>query len=45
MVAAGAAHTIALKKDGTVWSWGYNGYGRLGDGTTDTKYYPVQVVT
>ena len=45
MVAAGSAHTIALKKDGTVWVWGYNNEGELGDGTTVTKYYPVQVQT
>ena len=45
MVAAGTAHTIALKKDGTVWTWGYNANGELGDGTSVTKYYPVQVVT
>ena len=45
MVAAGGRHTVALKKDGTVWTWGYNANCELGDGTTDTKYYPVQVVT
>ena len=26
----GETHTIALKKDGTVWAWGYNSYGQLG---------------
>ena len=45
MIASGGAFTVALKKDGTVWAWGYNGTGELGDGTTATKYYPVQVVT
>ena len=45
MVAAGGRHTVALKKDGTVWTWGYNANCELGDGTTDTKYYPVQVQT
>ncbi len=43
MVAAGGGHTVALKKDGTVWSWGNNGVGQLGDGTSVTKAYPVQV--
>ena len=42
-VAAGASHTIALKSDGTVCAWGYNGYGQLGDGTMADRYAPVQV--
>ncbi|MFA7150813.1 MAG: prepilin-type N-terminal cleavage/methylation domain-containing protein [Candidatus Paceibacterota bacterium] len=42
-VAAGYHHTLALKSDGTVYSWGYNEYGALGDGTTTNKYTPVQV--
>ncbi|MCM2357051.1 MAG: zinc-ribbon domain-containing protein [Geobacteraceae bacterium] len=32
-VAAGALHTLALKSDGTVWSWGSNEHGQLGDAT------------
>lgn len=43
-VAAGAEHTIALKNGGTVWAWGANANGRLGDGTTTTRFMPVQVV-
>jgi alpha-tubulin suppressor-like RCC1 family protein len=31
-VAAGAYHSLALKSDGTVWAWGYDGYGELGNG-------------
>jgi alpha-tubulin suppressor-like RCC1 family protein len=42
-VAAGGLHTVALKSDGTVWDWGYNGYGELGDGTTTQRNTPVQV--
>ena len=34
-VAAGYAHTLALRSDGTVWSWGGNWEGQLGDGTTE----------
>ena len=34
-VAAGLDHTVAVKSDGTLWAWGGNGYGQLGDGTTD----------
>ena len=33
----------AIKTDGTLWSWGYNGYGLLGDGTTITRSSPVQI--
>ncbi len=42
-VAGGFYHTIALKNDGTVWAWGYNGYGQLGDGTITNRSNPVQV--
>ena len=44
-VSAGSlgCHTLALKRDGTVWAWGCNFYGQLGDGTTEHKPYPVQV--
>jgi alpha-tubulin suppressor-like RCC1 family protein len=30
-----------LTGDGEIWSWGYNGYGTLGDGTTTTRTSPV----
>jgi hypothetical protein len=38
-----ASHTIALKGDGMVWTWGNNDYGQLGDGTTTARRTPVQV--
>ena len=41
-VSASINHTIALKSDGTVWCWGGNFSGVLGDGTTIRKYLPVQ---
>jgi hypothetical protein len=34
---------LALKSDGTVWAWGWNAYGQLGDRTTTNRYTPVQV--
>ena len=43
MIAAGRDHTVALRSDGTVWAWGNNCFGRLGDGTTTDRRTPVQV--
>jgi alpha-tubulin suppressor-like RCC1 family protein len=34
-VAAGGDTSYALKSDGTVWAWGYDGQGQLGNGTSD----------
>ncbi len=36
-------HSLALKADGTVWAWGFNSSGQLGDGTTTDRSSPVQV--
>jgi alpha-tubulin suppressor-like RCC1 family protein len=41
--AAGYQHTLALKSDGTLWAWGWNNYGQLGDGTTVNKSTPVAI--
>ena len=43
-VAAGGSHSLAVREDGTVWAWGSNFNGRLGDGTTTSRSSPVQVV-
>jgi len=49
-ISAGGGHTMALRNDGTVWAWGANGVGQLGDGTggwdddaTFSRSTPVQV--
>jgi alpha-tubulin suppressor-like RCC1 family protein len=40
-VAGGYRHTAAIKTDGTLWTWGRNSYGRLGDNTTTDRLIPV----
>jgi len=43
-ISAGCAQNLAVKSDGTVWAWGNNEHGELGDGTTENRTRPVQVV-
>jgi len=38
-----AGHSLALRADGTVWAWGLNNCGQLGDGTTTNRLTPVKV--
>lgn len=42
-VDAGDNFMVALTDQGTVYTWGKNNYGQLGDGTTTTSFTPVQV--
>ncbi|KWV30109.1 RCC1 domain-containing protein [Micromonospora rifamycinica] len=42
-VAAGYWHSLALRSDGTVVSWGSNTESQLGDGTTINRAVPVRV--
>jgi alpha-tubulin suppressor-like RCC1 family protein len=42
-IAAGGYHALALRSDGTVWAWGSNNHGELGDGTTMDRSTTVQV--
>lgn len=41
--ANGYSHMAAVRSDGTLWTWGNNTAGQLGDGTTTTRISPVQV--
>jgi hypothetical protein len=43
-VSAGGRHTMAIKKDGSLWAWGWNYYGQLGDGTKTEKTTPVKIM-
>jgi len=42
-VSVGSGHMLALHGDGTVWTWGAGSYGALGQGSTQDRYYAVQV--
>ena len=42
-VAAGIRHTLARRSDGTLWGWGDNFYGQLGDGTATNRVFPVLI--
>ncbi len=44
-VAASNAHTLAVASDGTVYDWGWNQYGQLGNNTTTNSSVPVAVQT
>jgi alpha-tubulin suppressor-like RCC1 family protein len=43
VVAGGGVHSLAVKTDGTLWTWGQNGSGRLGQNNTVYRSSPVQV--
>jgi len=44
-VSAGYFHVIAIKNNGTLWAWGRNNNGQLGDGTTTNRNVPIQIGT
>ncbi len=47
LVAAGGEHYLAVKSDGTLWAWGSNSYGQIGDGKLETAkcLKPVKVTS
>ena len=45
-VASGFYHTAAIKTDGTLWTWGHNSQGQLGDGSSIVhRSSPIQTVS
>jgi alpha-tubulin suppressor-like RCC1 family protein len=41
--AAGRVHSMAVTEDGTLWTWGHGGYGRLGHGDEEPPLVPTRV--
>ena len=44
-VAVGYANVFAIADNGTLWAWGRNNFGQLGDGTTENRLVPTQIGT
>jgi alpha-tubulin suppressor-like RCC1 family protein len=44
-ISTGSYHVAAIKTDGTLWMWGFNSSGQLGNNTTTHRSSPVQIVT
>jgi hypothetical protein len=42
-IATSTTHMVAVKIDGSIWTWGANGTGQLGDGTTTSRSSPATV--
>jgi alpha-tubulin suppressor-like RCC1 family protein len=43
MVAANYTHSLAIKSNGTLWAWGRNTSGQLGNGTNESVNQPIQI--
>src|SRR5690606_17574881 len=42
-ISKGLNHTVAIKADGTLWSWGHNGYAQLGTNGNENANIPHQI--
>ena len=44
-ISNGGLHSSAIRSDGSLWTWGYNALGPLGNNTSDNKSSPIQIGT
>ncbi len=42
-ISVGAGHCLALKRDGSLWAWGQNEHGQVGNGTTSTRFTVTRI--
>ena len=42
-VVAGGYHMVAVADNGDIWAWGHNGYGQLGLGDTNDRWFPQRL--
>ncbi len=42
-ISCGNSHSLAIRNDGTLWAWGNNEYGQLGNGTKQNQATPIQI--
>ncbi|MCL1817103.1 MAG: hypothetical protein FWG43_05835, partial [Clostridiales bacterium] len=40
----GGLHGLVIKSDGTLWAWGMNNVGQLGDGTNENRQAPIKIM-
>ncbi|MDR1532166.1 MAG: phosphodiester glycosidase family protein, partial [Clostridiales bacterium] len=43
-LSAGSEHTMYIHSDGSLWGWGVNSYGQVGDGTKENRAGPVEIM-
>jgi len=43
-ISAGGAHSLAITGDGSLWAWGWNIFGQVGDGTMVDSFMPTMVL-
>lgn len=43
-ISVGESHALVVKEDGSLWAWGSNGAGIIGDGTTEDRTQPVKIL-